>query len=168
MSSPASPDDATDPYRHALPDGGAPGDAPFWYTTPLSAMSRAQWESLCDHCGKCCLNKYEDEDTGAMHYTAVACRLLDQERGCCGDYANRAARVEDCVTLTLEHLREPAWLPETCAYRRVAEGRPLPAWHPLLSGDPDSVRHAGQCVHGRVLDESDVEDPLLYLIDWVR
>lgn len=143
-------------------------DPPFWQTTSLDAMTTEQWESLCDGCGKCCLNKYEDERTGAMHYTSVACRLLDQQSRCCADYANRAERVADCITLTPENLRDPAWLPETCAYRRFAEGRPLPTWHPLLTGDPDSVLRAGQTVHGRVQSEDDVEDPLLYLIDWVR
>ncbi len=145
-----------------------PDDKPFWETTRLEAMSTQQWESLCDGCGKCCLNKYQDEDSGSMHYTSIACRLLDQRQGCCADYANRAQRVADCITLTPENLREPSWLPETCAYRRLAEDRPLPSWHPLLSGDSDSVRRAGHSVHGRVQSEDDVDDPLLYLIDWVR
>jgi uncharacterized cysteine cluster protein YcgN (CxxCxxCC family) len=143
-------------------------DLPFWETTSLDAMDTDQWESLCDGCGKCCLNKYEDERTGAMHYTSVACRLLDQEHRCCADYAQRAERVADCITLTPDNLHDPAWLPETCAYRRLAEGRPLPSWHPLLTGDPDSVLHAGQSVHGRVQSEDQVDDPLHFLIDWVR
>jgi len=141
---------------------------PFWESLPLAQMSVEQWESLCDGCGKCCLNKYEDEDTGAIHYTSVSCQLLDQERRCCGDYAHRAQRVSDCITLGLENLREPGWLPETCAYRRLAEGRSLPDWHPLLTGDGDSVHRAGHSVHGRVYSETDVDDPLMYLIDWVR
>ncbi len=103
-----------------------------------------------------------------MHYTSVACRLLDQDRHCCADYANRLERVTDCIRLSPSNLREPTWLPETCAYRRLAEGRPLPSWHPLLTGDPSSVQRAGHSVHGRVHSESDIEDPLLYLIDWVR
>lgn len=143
-------------------------DRPFWQMLSLAEMSDAQWESLCDGCGKCCLNKYEDEDTGAIHYTSVACELLDQDRRCCADYVNRAQRVADCVTLSLENLSEPAWLPETCAYRRLAEGRSLPDWHPLITGNPGSVYRAGHCVHGRVYSEADVEDPLMYLIDWVR
>jgi uncharacterized protein len=143
-------------------------DPPFWQTTPLEAMTTAQWESLCDGCGKCCLNKYQDEDTGAIHYTSVSCRLLDQHQRCCGDYPNRAERVEDCITLTPENLSNPQWLPETCAYRRVAEGRPLPSWHPLLTEDPDSVHRAGHGVHGRVQSEVDIDDPLMFLIDWVR
>ena len=140
---------------------------PFWETTGLADMTEREWESLCDGCGKCCLNKYEDADTGAIIYSGVACTLLDLERRCCSDYAHRAERVPDCVTLTPEVLQDARWLPETCAYRRLAEGRALPEWHPLLTGDPDSVRRAGQCVHGRVLSEGDVQDPLHYLIDWV-
>ncbi|MGB5831522.1 MAG: YcgN family cysteine cluster protein [Thiohalocapsa sp.] len=143
-------------------------ETPFWQTIPLARMSPEQWESLCDGCGKCCLNKYEDEDTGALHYTSIACRLLDQQQGCCADYENRAKRVADCVTLTPGNLREPAWLPETCAYRRIAENRALPEWHPLLTGDPRSVHRAGHGVHGRVQSEVEVDDPLMFLIDWVR
>jgi uncharacterized cysteine cluster protein YcgN (CxxCxxCC family) len=143
-------------------------ELPFWETTPLREMTPAQWESLCDGCGKCCLNKYEDMDTGELHYTSVACVLLDQERRCCSDYANRARRVADCITLTPETLEDPRWLPRTCAYRLLAQGDPLPSWHPLISADPDSVRRAGHSVHGRVSCESEVEDPLMHLIDWVK
>jgi len=141
---------------------------PFWQTTPLAAMSAEQWESLCDGCGKCCLNKYADEETGAMRYTSVACVLLDQDQCRCADYAHRAQRVSDCVTLTPDTLRDPTWLPETCAYRRLAEGRPLPDWHPLLTGDPASVFRAGHTVYGRVHSERDVDNPMLFLIDWVQ
>jgi uncharacterized cysteine cluster protein YcgN (CxxCxxCC family) len=140
---------------------------PFWETTRLEDMSPEQWERLCDGCGKCCLNKYEDEDTGAMHYTNVACRLLDHLSCRCTDYANRAALVADCISLAPEHLREPAWLPETCAYRRVAEGRPLPPWHHLRCGDPEAVHRAGASARGRVVCESKVQDPLWHLVDWV-
>jgi uncharacterized protein len=144
-----------------------PKPGPFWETTRLADMTAEQWESLCDGCGKCCLNKYEDEDTGAMHYTNVACRLLDGHACRCTDYANRAAEVADCITLTPAHLEEPAWLPETCAYRRLAEGRPLPRWHYLLSGNPEAVHRAGASVRGRVVCETRVEDPLMHLVDWV-
>lgn len=141
---------------------------PFWDALSLAQLATDQWEALCDGCGKCCLNKYEDEDSGTMHYTSVACHLLDQDRCGCADYANRLQRVPDCIALSLANLREPEWLPETCAYRRRAEGRRLPAWHPLRTGDPDSVRRAGHAVHGRVHNEADIDDPLRYLIDWVR
>lgn len=140
----------------------------FWETLSLAQLSLAQWEALCDDCGKCCLNKYEDEDTGVVHYTSVACRLLDQDRRCCADYANRAQRVPDCIALSLSNLREPGWLPETCAYRRLAQDQPLPTWHPLRTGDHSSVRRAGHSVHGRVHSEAEIENPLQYLIDWVR
>lgn len=146
----------------------ATSDTPFWEGSRLEDIPPEQWESLCDGCGKCCLNKYEDEDTGAMHYTNVACRLLDHDTCRCGNYANRAGLVPDCITLTPEHLREPGWLPETCAYRRVAEGRPLPAWHHLRCGDPEAVHRAGASVRGRVVCEREVEEPLWHLVDWVR
>ncbi len=150
-------------------DPDAPGpDAPFWQTAELKDLTPAQWESLCDGCGKCCLEKYEDEDTGAIHYTNVACRLLDCDACRCTDYTNRAARVPDCITLTPAHLEQPGWLPETCAYRRRAEGRPLPPWHHLRCGDPQAVHRAGASARGRVVSEHDVEDPLLHLVDWVR
>jgi uncharacterized cysteine cluster protein YcgN (CxxCxxCC family) len=146
----------------------ASAQAPFWQTRSLADMTPEQWESLCDGCGKCCLNKYEDEDTGDMHYTNVACRLLDGHTCRCTDYSHRAARVSDCISLTPEHLRQPAWLPETCAYRLIAEGRPLPAWHHLRCGDPEAVHRAGASVRGRVVCETAVDDPLLHLVDWVR
>jgi hypothetical protein len=145
-----------------------PPAAPFWKTARLQDMSPAQWESLCDGCGKCCLEKYEDEDTGAIHYTNVACRLLDCDACRCTDYPNRTARVADCITLTPAHLEDPTWLPETCAYRRIAEGRPLPPWHHLCSGDPDAVHRAGASARGWAVPEQEVTDPLLHLIDWVR
>lgn len=141
---------------------------PFWETTPLADMTCAQWESLCDGCAKCCLNKFEDEDTGDIHYSNVACFLLDHDTGDCTDYPNRSTRVPDCVTLTLDTLRNPRWLPQTCAYRLLAEGQPLPIWHPLRTGDPDSVIEHGHSVLGRILCETQADDPLLHLIDWVR
>ncbi len=143
-------------------------DAPFWERIPLEAMTPAQWESLCDGCAKCCLQKYQDEDTGRIHYTNVACFLLDQTDCHCSDYANRSKRVSDCVTLTLEVLRDPSWLPETCAYRLLREGKPLAPWHPLVSGDPESVARAGHSVRGRVVCETQTDDPLMHLIDWIR
>jgi uncharacterized cysteine cluster protein YcgN (CxxCxxCC family) len=143
-------------------------NAPFWETTALEDLSSEQWESLCDGCGKCCLNKYEDEDDGSMHYTDVACRLLDRNACRCTDYAHRARQVPDCVTLTPENLRRPSWLPETCAYRLVREGRPLPTWHHLLCGDREAVHRAGASVRGRVVCETEVEEPLHRLVDWVR
>jgi len=145
-----------------------PGQDGFWMGTPLQAMNSDQWEALCDGCGKCCLEKYEDEDSGRMVYTNVACHLLDLESCRCSDYRHRGERVPDCIALVPAVLDDPRWLPETCAYRLVAEGKPLPSWHPLVSGDPGSVRAAGQSVYGRVVSERDADDPMMHLIDWIR
>ncbi len=143
-------------------------ERPFWETTSLRDMTPAQWESLCDGCAKCCLEKFEEEETGRIVYSQVACTLLDLGTCRCRDYANRARQVSDCVTLTPAELAQPQWLPETCAYRRLAEGRPLPAWHPLISGDSDSVAEAGHSVGGRVIAPGPDTDPLMNLIDWIR
>jgi uncharacterized protein len=140
----------------------------FWESTPLHAMDTDQWESLCDGCAKCCLEKFEDEDTGRIVYSNVACRLLNLDTCRCSDYRNRARHVPDCISLAPAVLEDPRWLPETCAYRLVAEGKPLPAWHPLVSGDRGSVLDAGQSVYGRVIPEADADDPILHLIDWIR
>jgi uncharacterized protein len=143
-------------------------DVPFWETTPLHAMTPEQWESLCDGCAKCCLEKFEEEETGRIVYSRVACQLLDLDTCRCGDYPNRSSHVSDCVRLVPAELNPATWLPETCAYRRVAEGRPLPRWHPLLTGDPGSVAGAGHSVRGRVIAPSKDEDPLMNLIDWIK
>lgn len=128
-------------------------DLPFWKRIPLDKMTRAQWESLCDGCGRCCLHKLREDDTGRLHHTEVACRLLNTSTARCTDYANRKARVPDCVKLTPRRLGSMDWLPPTCAYRLLDEGRDLPAWHPLVSGDPDSVVRAGVSVRGRAVSE---------------
>lgn len=140
----------------------------FWELVPLTAMTPAQWESLCDGCAKCCVHKFEDEDDGHIHYTDVACRLLDRDDCVCTDYSNRSRLVPDCITLTPAVLADPSWLPETCAYRLLAEDKRLPPWHPLLTGDPESVVRAGHSVRGRVTCETRAGEPLLRLIDWIR
>lgn len=142
-------------------------DPPFWKTIPLDRMTQAQWESLCDGCAQCCLQKIEDEDTREIYYTNIACDLLDAENCRCTHYAERSQRVPTCVTLTPEHLKDPYWLPPTCAYRLLAEGKPLPDWHPLVSGDPDSVELSGHSVRGRTVPESEADDWEFHLIDWI-
>lgn len=145
-------------------------DDGVWWEKPLQEMSRREWEALCDGCGRCCLHKLEDCDTGRIYYTRVACRLLDLDRCRCKDYSRRRTRVDDCVTLDPETLGDAAWLPKTCAYRRLAEGRSLAWWHPLVSGDPETVRRAGISVSGRVLPESHVAIEGLeeHVIRWIR
>jgi uncharacterized cysteine cluster protein YcgN (CxxCxxCC family) len=133
---------------------------PFWKTKSLEEMSPAEWESLCDGCGKCCMAKLEDEDTGEIHFTSVGCRLFDKGTCRCADYTHRFERVSDCVRLTPETVRSIVWLPSTCAYRLVAEGRDLFAWHPLVSGRAESVHEAGISMRGRITAlEDELEEP---------
>jgi uncharacterized cysteine cluster protein YcgN (CxxCxxCC family) len=130
--------------------------APFWRSKSLDALNEAEWESLCDGCARCCLHKLEDEKTGELHYTAVACRLLDRDRCRCRDYAHRSLRVRDCVVLSADNHELVEKMPPTCAYRLVHEGHHLPSWHPLVSGNCDSVHDACISVRGRCLDEQNV------------
>ena len=143
-------------------------DLPFWQRKSLADMTKREWESLCDGCGKCCLVKLEDEDTGEIEVTRVACRLLDLGTCRCSDYSHRKKRVPDCVKLTVENIGALSWMPQTCAYRLIAEGKDLFDWHPLISGDPESVHRAGISLRGRVVSESDVDDEDLpsHIVDW--
>jgi uncharacterized cysteine cluster protein YcgN (CxxCxxCC family) len=132
-------------------------------------MSQREWESLCDGCGRCCLNKLEDIDTGETHFTDVGCKLLDTDACRCKDYKNRQRKVPDCVKLTPRGVRRIVWLPPSCAYKLVAEGRDLYWWHPLVSGDPETVHTSGASVRGRVtLDETQVPDDELenHIVAW--
>lgn len=141
---------------------------PFWKRKALADMTREEWESLCDGCARCCLAKLEDEDTGDIAYTNVACRLLDDETCRCTKYAARSRFVPDCVTLTPENVGQLRWMPSTCAYRLLAEGKDLPVWHPLVTGDPDSVHLAGISVRGRVVSERRAIDLEDYVVTWPR
>jgi len=144
----------------------APPATPFWKEKRLDQMSRAEWESLCDGCARCCLIKLEDEDTGEIAFTDLCCTLLDRGACRCTDYPNRSTRVPDCVTLTPGNVRTLAWMPSTCAYRVLAEGGDLAWWHPLVSGDPDTVHSAGISVRGRCIPESDDKDPEDHIVTW--
>ncbi len=143
-----------------------PRQAPFWTTKRLEEMTEAEWESLCDGCGRCCLHKLRDDDTGELAHTSVACRLLDLQSCRCGDYPNRARRVPDCVNLTAAVVREIDWLPPTCGYRLVAEGKGLAWWHPLVSGDPNTVHEAGVSVRGRVVSERRAGPLEHHIVEW--
>ncbi|GAA0730618.1 hypothetical protein GGR89_000431 [Sphingomonas trueperi] len=130
----------------------------FWEDLPLEALDRAQWEALCDGCGKCCLHKLEDEETGELFATNVACKLLDRRMGLCKDYKHRRAYVPECVRLTTRNVADIEWLPTTCAYRLRANGEKLPDWHYLVSGDREAVHQAGESTRGWTISEEDAGD----------
>ena len=130
----------------------------FWKRKSLSEMTAAEWESLCDGCGLCCMLKVQDEDTGDVFYTDVACRLFDIETCRCTDYANRAKQVADCLVLTPDEKDAYEWLPDSCAYRRLANGQELPGWHPLITGRPESVHEAGISMQGKAISENEADE----------
>jgi uncharacterized cysteine cluster protein YcgN (CxxCxxCC family) len=141
----------------------------FWEDKTLAELDATEWESLCDGCGRCCLLKLEDADSGEIAYTGIACWLLDIRRCRCRDYQHRERRVPDCQVLNPVTVPATDWLPDTCAYRLVAEGKPLPDWHPLISGDPDSVHAAGISVRDRVVSEEFVHPDARadHIVRWV-
>jgi len=143
-----------------------PSPQPFWQTKTLEEMTGEEWESLCDGCGRCCLHKLRHEDTDALSFTNVACRLLDTNTARCSDYPNRRRRIPDCVSLTPEEVREIDRLPPSCAYRLLAEGKPLFWWHPLVSGDPQTVVQASVSVAGRAINERQAGPLEHHIVDW--
>jgi len=144
---------------------GEIASAPNFWDRPLESLNRSEWEALCDGCGQCCLHKVEDEDTGEIYRTNVACKLLDLETARCSDYRHRRAFVPDCLRLTARNAASLDWLPDTCAYRLRADGEPLPDWHYLICGDRDAVHRAGISVIGKVVNENEA-GPLEHHIVW--
>ncbi len=141
---------------------------PFW-EQPLAALTQAEWEALCDRCGRCCLHKFEDVDTGRLYYTRIVCRLFDATRCSCSRYGERQKLMPDCVSLGRDD--DFAWLPESCAYRRRAEGRPLARWHPLITGDPESVHRARISLRNRELTPEGcqaLDDWEGHIVHWIR
>ncbi|HEX4743021.1 MAG TPA: YcgN family cysteine cluster protein [Caulobacteraceae bacterium] len=134
-------------------------ETPFWRTKTLAEMTPAEWESLCDGCGLCCVIRLEDDETGEVTPTRVSCRLLDAHACRCTDYADRHRTVPDCIKLTPGNIRDLPWMPRSCAYRRLYEGKDLPSWHPLVTGDPESVHRAGVSVRDQTINETCLDDP---------
>jgi len=146
---------------------------PFWETKNLTEMTREEWESLCDHCGKCCLIKLQDEDDAnddalSVYYTNIVCDLFDMQTGHCTDYLNRETLVPTCLRLTQDNLDQIEWLPLSCAYRRIMEGRGLAEWHHLISGDKNTIHQTGNSVLGKVVFEKNVNEEQLeeHIVEW--
>lgn len=144
-------------------------DLPFWKYKGLSEMTDEEWESLCDRCGRCCLNKIEDEGTGHFYYTNVACSLLDSHHASCRAYDERFKMKPDCLGLNYENIANTGWLPSTCAYRLLDEGKELYWWHPLVSGDTDALKNAGISVCGKTVNEENIHPDQLqdHIVDWI-
>jgi len=137
--------------------------ANFWEIKALNELSRQEWEQLCDGCAKCCLHKVEDEDTGILYGTNVVCQYLNTETCQCENYAERSVLVPDCITLNASNLEQVYFMPSTCSYRLLAEGKPLPSWHPLLSQKKGSVHESGHSIRGKVISELEADDLLHHL-----
>ena len=140
----------------------------FWETKSLIDMNENEWESLCDKCGKCCVIKLEDFDTQQVHYTNVSCKLLCEKSASCKDYENRKSIVPDCIILSPDNLKDLKWMPETCAYKLLNEGKNLPYWHPLLSGNDKEIVKSGNSVKNRVTNENEIKIKNLpdYIFNW--
>ena len=141
-------------------------DRSFWRHKTLADMTRVEWEALCDGCGRCCLNKLENETTGEIFHTDISCRLLDPDTCRCTNYENRKRFVPECQILTHRNLNKYSWLPSTCAYRLLQEGKELYWWHPLVSGDPKSVHDAGISVRHRIVSERECDDLENHVVSW--
>ncbi|MDH5660634.1 MAG: YcgN family cysteine cluster protein [Gammaproteobacteria bacterium] len=141
----------------------------FWEVKSLEEMTKEEWESLCDGCGRCCLNKLEDEDTGEIYFTNVACKLLNIEQCCCSDYGNRKVSMPDCMILSFDNYEALEVMPSTCAYRLLQHNQPLPEWHPLITGSKESVIEAGISIAGKAVSEEHIHYTQLpeHLINWV-
>lgn len=140
----------------------------FWRTKTLSQLNREEWESLCDGCGLCCLIRFEDEDTGEILPTRVHCQLYDAQKCQCSNYVNRKTHVPDCISLTPDNIENLMWMPKSCAYRRIYEGKDLPSWHYLVCGDREEVHRRGVSVRGQTVCETafdEIEDALDYLAE---
>ena len=140
----------------------------FWKTKKLAEMTTEEWESLCDNCGKCCLHKLEDEDTGRIVFTSVACNLIDLNSCRCTRYSERTQLVPDCLNLKQHSFTEYHWLPSTCAYRLLSEDKELPGWHPLLTGNSKSVNNAGVSIRSYAIKDSEVDDLEDHIIEWLK
>lgn len=143
-----------------------PSKQPFWQSKTLEEMNLKEWESLCDGCGKCCMHKLEDDDTGEVYYTNVACRLLDHEKITCKKYSERKRFVPDCISLTPELLKNISWLPETCAYLLLKQGKQLPQWHHLISGNKNTIHEKGVSVRGNIVSEREAGDLKDHIVDY--
>lgn len=139
----------------------------FWEIKKLSEMSSEEWESVCDGCGKCCLNKLEDEDSGEIFFTSVVCDLINLDSCRCTRYSDRTTLVPECLDLKQHNFAEYSWLPSTCAYRLLSDGKQLPDWHPLVSGSEETVREAGVSICSYAMKESEVDDLEDHVIEWL-
>ncbi len=140
----------------------------FWETKKLSEMTTEEWESVCDGCGKCCLNKLEDEDSGEVFFTSVVCDLIDLDTCQCTRYSERTTLVPECLDLKQHDFAEYNWLPTTCANRLLIDGKELPSWHPLVSGNPETVKEAGVSISCYAMKESEVDDIEDHIIEWLK
>ncbi|MCP3127395.1 YcgN family cysteine cluster protein [Shewanella sp. KJ2020] len=138
----------------------------FWQSKTLAQMTATEWESLCDGCGKCCLNKLIDDETEDLYYTNAACLLLDHNSASCQHYSDRFSYVPQCTVITLDNINQLTWLPDSCAYRRLAAGRGLPSWHPLITGSKEAMHLAGMSIQGKVIDERRVKDIEDHIVLW--